>query len=236
MRSRHQVLCMLLCAWAALPVVAAESTDCIAVIGTGMVGGALGARLGNSGHRVVYGSRDAGATRVRELVAASGPAARATAPAAAAAACETLVFAVPWPVAETSLHALGELRGKVLIDTSNLIEMRDGKMVVLEVATSAAEQVQAWAPGARVVKAFNTMNFRTMAQPEAAGGPVTVMLSGDDPAAKAVVAALVSSLGFEPADVGPLKSARYTEQMALFYATYLRRSGRSYEFYLRPRP
>jgi predicted dinucleotide-binding enzyme len=55
-----------------------------------------------------------------------------------------------------------------------------------------------WAPNAYVVKAFNTLNWRTMLDPESAGGPVSIPLVGDSAEAKAVVATLVEGIGLEP--------------------------------------
>ena len=66
------------------------------------------------------------------------------------------------------------------------------------------EFVQSLAPGARVVKAFNTVYYTVMAHPATAGGPVSVLISGDDAGAKARVAELAKGIGFEPVDVGQL--------------------------------
>jgi predicted dinucleotide-binding enzyme len=85
------------------------------------------------------------------------------------------------------------------------------------------------------VKAFNTLNHGIMREPALAGGPVSVPLSGDDGAAKEIVAGLARGIGLEPIDVGPLRTARYTEQMALLYVSLLLRGSPVYEFYLRER-
>lgn len=230
MPARIPALALLL--FASLP---AAADGCIAVIGTGKVGGTLGARFAALGREVVYGSRTPEAGRVRELVAATGPRARASAPDAAAGACPTVVLAVPWEAAETSLAQLGGLDGKLLIDVTNPLDVRDGRVLALPVPESGAELLQSRAPRARVVKAFNTLSYRVMAEPGIAGGPVSVPLSGDDAAAKAEVAALVRALGLEPVDAGPLDTARFTEHMALLYVDLLVRGGAIYEFYLRPR-
>lgn len=213
----------------------ADAAACIAVIGTGNVGGTLGPRFAALGHDVIYGSRTPDAPRVRELVAATGVRARAAEPAAAAQSCQLVVFAVPWEAAEESLKGLGPLDNKLIIDVTNPLDVRDGREVALPVPDSGAELLQRWAPGATIVKAFNTVNYRVMAEPATAGGPVSVPLSGDDPAAKAIVAELVRGIGLDPVDVGPLRTARYTENMALLYVSLLMRGGPVYEFYLRPR-
>lgn len=226
----------LLLAILALVCAPAATASCIAVIGTGSVGGALGPRFAALGHEVVYGSRSPETPRVQELVARTGARGRALLPAAAAQACETVVFAVPWSAAQVALQGLGPLDGKLFIDVTNPLTVREGREIALPVPDSGAELLQRWAPGAKVVKAFNTVNFRVMADPSIAGGPVSVPLSGDDADAKATVATLVRGIGLDPVDVGPLRTARYTERMALLYVSLLARGGPAYEFYLRPRP
>jgi hypothetical protein len=213
----------------------AAAESCIAVIGTGFVGSALGPRFASLGHEIVYGSRNPGETRVAELVAITGERARAARPEVAASACDIVVFAVPWEVAETALKGLGPLTGKIVIDVTNPLDVRDGREFAVPVPDSGSERLQAWAPEARFVKAFNTLNHGIMRDPAVAGGPVSVPLSGDDSAAKEIVAGLVRGIGLEPVDVGPLRTARYTEQMALLYVSLLLRGGPVYEFYLRER-
>jgi hypothetical protein len=209
--------------------------SCLAIIGTGNVGSALGTRYSALGHAVVYGTRSPQSGLLRELVRSSGGQASAATPGEAAGRCDTVFFAVPWEAAEASLRSLGKLDGKLLIDVTNPLKVQGGREIALPVTNSAAELVQQWAPGARVVKALNTVNFAVMADPALAGGPVSVPLSSDDVAAKAEVAALVRALGLEPIDVGPLRTARYTENMALLYVSQLVGGRPGFEFHLRPR-
>lgn len=228
------IFAVLLLGAVAPPALAASPPGCIAIVGPGSVGGTLGQRWGLAGYPIVYGSRTPAADRVQELVRKSGANARATTPEEAAQACRLLLFAVPWEAAETSLKGLGPLNGKLIIDANNPLDVRDGREIELPVPDSAAERLQAWATGAVVVKAFNTMSWAVMADPRSAAGPVSVPLSGDSAEAKAEVADLVRIVGLEPVDVGPLRTARYTEHMALLYVSMSLR-GTPHEFYLRPR-
>ena len=103
-------------------------------------------------------------------------------------------------------------------------------------ASSNAEIIQAAAPDAKVVKAFSTVNWRTMVDPDAAGGPVSIPLVGDDERAKAFVAELVSGMGLEPIDVGPLKNARWVEGMLILWINNRYGTRESFDFHLRRTP
>jgi predicted dinucleotide-binding enzyme len=144
---------------------------------------------------------------------------------------------VPWSSAQASLQSLGDLTGKVIIDTTNPLRYENGLEFEVDVPHSAAELIQDWAPGASVVKAFNTTNFRIMADPSVVDGPITIPVAGDDAAAKALAARLVADTGFHCVDAGPLANAHYLEKMAAFYISFFFQDRPdAIEFYLRPRP
>ena len=190
--------------------------DTIAVIGTGDVGGALGPKFAEQGHTIIYGSRDPGRDKVRDLVEKTGDLASATTPAEAAAGADIVVLAVPGLMVEEITKGLGDLSGKIIIDPTNPLERRMNRLEHA-VDTSNAEIIQAAAPGAYVVKAFNTLNWRTMVDPASAGGPVSIPLVGDNGRAKDKVAELVTGMGLEPIDVGPLRDARWVEGMLILW-------------------
>jgi hypothetical protein len=87
-------------------------------------------------------------------------------------------------------------------------------------------------PNAHVVKAFNTLNFRTMIDPEMSGGPVTIPIVGNDAEAKATVAALIEGMGLEPLDLGPVRFAHVLEGMLVIWVNG-RREGTPFDYYLR---
>jgi len=207
--------------------------ETIAVIGTGDVGGALGPEFAAQGHTIVYGSRDPQRGKVKELVEKTGDLASATTPAEAAAQADIVVLAVPGLMVEEITKSLGDLSGKIIIDPTNPLERRMNRLEHA-VDTSNAEIIQAAAPGAYVVKAFNTLNWRTMVDPSSAGGPVSIPLVGDNGRAKKIVAELVAGMGLEPIDVGPLRDARWVEGMLILWINN-RYGGKrpSFDYHLR---
>ena len=207
--------------------------DTIAVIGTGDVGGALGPAFAGQGHTIVYGSRDPDRGKVKELVERTGELASATTPAAAASQADIVVLAVPGLMVEEITKSLGDLSGKIIIDPTNPLERRMNRLEHA-VDTSNAEIIQAAAPDAYVVKAFNTLNWKTMVDPDSAGGPVSIPLVGDNGRAKKKVAELVSGMGLEPIDVGPLRDARWVEGMLILWINNRYGSMRpSFDYHLR---
>ena len=207
--------------------------DTIAVIGTGDVGGALGPAFASQGHTIVYGSRNPDRGKVKDLVERSGELASATTPADAASQADIVVLAVPGLMVEEITKSLGDLSGKIIIDPTNPLERRMNRLEHA-VDTSNAEIIQAAAPDAYVVKAFNTLNWKTMVDPDSAGGPVSIPLVGDNGRAKKKVAELVSGMGLEPIDVGPLRDARWVEGMLILWINNRYGSMRpSFDYHLR---
>lgn len=209
------------------------SADTIAVIGTGEVGSALGPEFAGLGHRIVYGSREPERDDVQALVARSGEGASAALPEAAAAQAGIIVLAVPGLLVEEITRSLGDLSGKIIIDPTNALQRGADGQLEMAVETSNAEIIQAAAPGAQVVKAFNTLNWRQMVDPDTSGGPVSIPLVGNDDAAKAKVASLVEGLGLEPIDLGPLKNARHVEGMLILWINNRAGGRTAYDYHLR---
>ena len=131
----------------------------IAVIGTGKMGSALGAQLVRAGHEVRVGSRDAerGWRRALEIHAAFGGGYRD-----AVEGSDAVLLAVPWAAAWETLIVLGDLDGRILIDVTNPFLAGSSKEQIQFPGSSGAEQLQALAPDARVVKAWNTLYSETI--------------------------------------------------------------------------
>ena len=195
-------------------VAQAAAAETIAVIGTGRVGSALGTELAAQGHTIVYGSRDPTTEAVRDLVARTGNGAAAKLQTGAVDGADIVILAVPGLLAGDITKNLGDLSGKIIIDPTNPLNFTaDG--VSHGVPTSNGEIIQAAAPGAFVVKAFNVLSWEYMIDPAASGGPISIPLAGNDEDAKARVAEIVESLDLHPIDLGPIANSRWIEGMAV---------------------
>jgi NADPH-dependent F420 reductase len=190
----------------------------IGIIGSGNVGGTLGSRWAQAGHEVVFGSRDPSSAEIKDLVGKSGKSARAATLPEAAKASDVLLLAMPSQANKEVLQGLGDLTGKIVVDATNPLLPR---LAGLEVGTttSGGEQVASWAPGAKVVKAFNTVGFNIMTNPGFGGDRPVMFYCGDDSEAKKTVHQLVDELGFEAVDAGPHTQARLLEPFALLWIT-----------------
>jgi NADPH-dependent F420 reductase len=197
----------------------------IAIIGTGHVGSALGGRWSAGGHEVTFGSRDPQGEKARALVASIGGKVRVTGAAEAAKAGEVVLLAVPWSAARNMIAQaeVTNLVGKVLIDATNPLAAGGG--LAVGCTTSAAEEIAGWAPGARVVKAFNATGAGNMARPDYGGQRPSLFLCGDDTEAKQMVSQLATEIGFDPVDCGLLPMARYLEPLALLWISLAYNQG-----------
>lgn len=191
----------------------------IAVIGTGNVGSVLGRRWAEARHAVTFGSRTPEDEDVQAVARSVGAAVKS--PREAAAGAELVLLAVPGTAVEEVVRGLGNLAGKIVVDCTNPRAPDNTPLP----GPSPAERIGEIAPGARVVKAFNTTGAKNMADPRYPDGQVVMPYCGDDADAKAVVAKLAESLGFEPLDNGPLRQARALEGMALMWISQAYQQG-----------
>ncbi len=180
----------------------------VGIVGSGHIGSTLGELWLKAGHEVMFSSLDLASDQA--LAARLGAGAQAGTPKQAAAYGEVLLVSVPY----AALPQLGrdladEIRGKVLLDTCNPIPQRDGDMANEAKAAGAGISSARLLPGARLVRAFNSVGYR-MLQSEAhrAGERVAIPLASDVGEALATAVKLVQEAGFEPVVVGALARAR----------------------------
>lgn len=184
----------------------------IGVIGTGNMGSGLGRLWARKAHEVFFGSRHA--RKAQALAASTGYHTRGGSIAEAAAFGDAVLLATPWDGVKLALAAAGTLDGKILIDCTNPLVSEETKLAV-GYTTSGAEEIARWAPGARVVKAFNTVFGRILNSSATGfgGDRATVFFCGDDELANVQVTTLIEELGFEAVAAGPLENARYLEPL-----------------------
>lgn len=188
----------------------------IAIVGPGTVGIAIARGLVAAGFsRVTFGVRST--AKVAETLAAFAGKVTAAPGAEAAAAAEVVFLAVPGQVAVAAAQALGDLRGKIVVDCNNPLTWNQGPVWAPPPEGSITAALAAALPGTRVLKAFNTFGSEFHADPRLADTVADVPIAGDDPEAKATLSALIERAGFRPLDAGPLRNAAVLENMAVLW-------------------
>jgi len=181
----------------------------IGIIGAGKIGQATATRLVTAGHEVML-SNTQGPESLEEVEESLGQSAHAGTVLDAADYGDVVVVAIPLTGIDTLPAA--QLAGKIVIDTGNYHPDRFGHIADLDDgSTGSSELVARHLPGARVVKALNTLLWRLLeheAKPPGAAERLAIPFAGDDPAAKEVVAALIDDMGFDPVDGGSLADGR----------------------------
>jgi 8-hydroxy-5-deazaflavin:NADPH oxidoreductase len=200
----------------------------VAIIGAGNVGGGLGIRLSQSGLPVKFGVKPG--SDVKALLAQCKDAS-ATAPEEAAAWGEVVFFALPANVAVDVARSLaGTLRGKVVVDCNNPLTWQEGPVWAPTAEGSLAAAIAKAAPGARVVKGFNTFGAEFHKEPGRAGVAAQVFLASDDKDAKKLVSDVAKTAGFDPVDAGPLRNASVLENVAMLWIHLATVGGRGRDF------
>jgi predicted dinucleotide-binding enzyme len=176
----------------------------IAILGAGSVGGGLGQAFSAVGHTVVFGVRDPESVKTQAALALI-PEAVAEQPAAAVEGADLVVFAVR-PVAMRAVaQELPPLAGRIVVDAMNRL---DG-----DPSRSTTQDLAELLPGARLVKAFNTIGFENLTTARDRSLPAAMFVAADDEAAKRVVMNLADEIGFAAEDAGGLSNATPLEEM-----------------------
>jgi predicted dinucleotide-binding enzyme len=181
----------------------------IGIIGTGKIGGALARHWVGAGHEVFMSSRHPEA--LQGLANELGPRAHAGTPVEAAAFGEVILVSVPYAaVPQVGADYASELAGKIVLDTSNPVERRDGAMAIAALEKGSGIASAEFLPGARIVRAFNCIPAESLAnQPNRQPARIAIPLAGDDAEALEVAQRLVGDAGFDGVVVGPLELARH---------------------------
>jgi 8-hydroxy-5-deazaflavin:NADPH oxidoreductase len=178
----------------------------IGMLGAGDIARSVAKYALEQGHEVLL-CNHSGPAKLAQIVAALGPGAAGVSRAEAAAA-QIVLLAVPWESIREALTGLPPWDGRILIDATNPF-LNPQHLNVLDDLRGrlSSEIVAELAPGARLVKAFNTMFATKLAEgPRPRAGTRRVLfVSGDDEAAKTTVIKLIESFGFATIDLGDLK-------------------------------
>ena len=181
----------------------------IGILGAGQVGLAVGRRLIGAGHRVKLASAR-GADALTPVAQGIGAEAVST---TEAAAQELVLLALPWPVLPDVLDPLPDWQGRILVDATNpFVTFNPLQLADLQ-GRSASAIVAEHAPGARVVKAFNSITMANFEKGPQQGEPRRVLfVSGDDVASKQTVHDLITELGYAAIDLGGLDEGGLMQQ------------------------
>ncbi len=171
----------------------------IGIVGSGKIGANAARLFTGAGHRVAI-SNSRGPETLGDLVSELGAYARAVTVGEAAGFGEVVFEAIPFGRYEELPP--GRLEGRILIDASNYYPGRDGEIALGGLGSS--EVIARHLPGARVVKAFNTMYYETLRTGAGREDRLVLFVAGDDAEAKAVVSRLIEEIGFAPVEVGTL--------------------------------
>ena len=193
----------------------------IGIVGSGNIGGTLGILLAQAGYEIFYSSRHP--DTLKDLVKTAGPKARAGTVADAIAFGDVIVLSLPlMALPELDAKTKDALKGKIVIDTSNPYPERDGK-----IAEEARKEkggmgvfVARLLPGARIVRAFNTVYFADLKKTKnSKGEKIGIPLAGDDQEGLQAASELVEHAGLDPVVVGGLSSSKLFDVGTAVYAT-----------------
>lgn len=180
----------------------------IGIVGSGDIGSTLGRLWAKAGHQIYYSfSHDQ--ERLEQLSAESGNDSKAVTPYDAVRCSEVVLFSPTWTGVDDAIKAMGRFEGQIVIDTTNPYG-EDTNVETFDENDSSSECIERKLPGAKVIKAFNTLRDETLASRTGQG--LVIFYAGNYPLVKQnEVAQLIRDAGFEPFDVGPLHEGKKQE-------------------------
>jgi predicted dinucleotide-binding enzyme len=168
------------------------------IFGTGNMGGAIGSILTDGGSTVTHIGHEQTATIDGDVV----------------------ILAVPYHATSDIIATYGDhLAGKVVVDISNPLNFETFDSLVVPIGSSAAAEIAAKLPESSVLKAFNTNFASTLATKKVGAETTTVLIAGDDDAAKKVLATALEAGGVSAIDAGSLNRAHELEALGFLQLT-----------------
>lgn len=189
----------------------------IGVVGAGNIGGTVGALWVKAGHQVTFSSRHP--EQLKPLVDGLGPLARAGSVRDALTSADVIFIAVPYGAyPQIGKDYARELAGKILLDAGNAVLARDGEIAKEAREIGIGATSAKYLPETRIVRAFNTLNYRVLAaNAHRPGERMAIPIAGDDKEALAMASRLVRDAGFDPVIIGALESAKLFAQGGPLY-------------------
>jgi 8-hydroxy-5-deazaflavin:NADPH oxidoreductase len=180
----------------------------IGTIGAGHIGSTIGGLWIKNGHKVLFSSRHP--EELKDLVTNLGPLAQAGTVDQAIAFANIVLLTVPYgALPQIGRDYAAQLKGKIVLDTCNAVAARDGAVADEVEANGIGVTSQKYLPGARLVRAFNSISYKTFASEANRPDPkLAVPIAGDDQDAVRTATSLVRDAGFDPVVVGKLADAR----------------------------
>lgn len=189
----------------------------IAVLGAGNIGGTLGRKWVNAGHRVTFGVKNPSGERAQALQTEFGTGAAVGSLAQALEGASVVLFAIPGAVIEETIIAhTAQLDNKIIIDAVN--KLSGGPM-------NSMASFQAHTPHARLYRAFNIYGWENFADPFYNGVQADLFYSGPDGEARAVVEQLIEEIGLHPVHVGDTDQAALVDGVVRLWFTLSRSQG-----------
>jgi len=205
---KRRALLFAITAAAFVPALAQGKPIKIGIIGSGRIGSTFGTLWAKAGHEVMFSDRDM--EQARKAAETAGLHAHSGSVEEAVAFGDAVLIAVPYGALPAIAQQVGEkLKGKVVIDPNNPVPARDGELGAQAKEKGAAISTAANLPGARLVRAFNSWGYQTMAREANRPAPrMAIPVAADDAGALKVGLQLVSDAGFDPVPAGSLAASR----------------------------
>ena len=180
----------------------------IGIIGSGRIGSTFGTLWAKAGHEVMFSDRDADVAK--KAAEAVGSKAKSGSVEQAVAFGDVVFIAVPYGALPAIAQQVGsQLKGKVVIDPNNPVPARDGELGAQAKEKGAAISTASILPGAKLVRAFNSWGYQTMAREANRPAPrMAIPIAADDAGALKVGMQLVSDAGFDPVPAGSLAASK----------------------------
>lgn len=181
----------------------------IGIVGSGNIGSTLGRLWATAGHRIYYSfSHDD--QKLERLAEESGHGSKAVTPYDAVRCSEIVLLSVPWTQQDEAIKQMGRFEDQIVIDTCNPYVDAEMHVQLFGENDSSSQHIERKLPGAKVIKAFNTLRAQTLESRSGQG--LVIFFAGDYPLVKKnEIEELIRDAGFVPLDVGPLNEGKKQE-------------------------